>query len=105
MADTIRQYLKRRARRSQMIAGVLWVGLLAIMVFVPGRKMIPWFLVGFAAFAGAVLYGLYARCPKCRAVLGHCVAGRIAFKGGRLFPKPKFCPYCGVSFEEPCPNG
>ena len=79
--------------------------MVVFVVFKHDRAMIPWFLVGFAAFAGAVLYGMYARCPKCRAILGYCVTGRIQFKGSRLFPRPKFCPYCGVGLDEPFPEG
>lgn len=76
-----------------------------MMIFMPAPAMLPWFFVGFAAFAGAVLYAMYARCPKCRAVLGHCVVGRMRFKRSRMFARPNFCPYCGVSLDEPYPQG
>ena len=105
MPHTIRQQLDRRTRRAGIVAGILWVGLLAMMIFMHTPAMLPWFLVGFAAFGGTALYAVYARCPKCRAVLGHCVVGRMHFKRSRLFARPNFCPYCGVSFDEPCSQG
>ena len=105
MPETIRRHLMHRARRGQTVVVVLWVGLAASAVFIHDRAMIPWFLAGFVVFAGSVLYAMYVRCPKCRAILGYCVTGHIRLKGSRLLPRPNFCPYCGVSLDEPYPKG
>lgn len=52
---------------------------------------------GMLMFGSAMLLLSRQRCPRCKATLGN-----LAVTLGIPFVKqPNFCPYCGVSFDEP----
>lgn len=107
MNQTIRDYLKRRVRLCLAFAAGGWLlialgGALAQRLpdTVP-RPAIP--LVGFVLFFGAILtMQRSVKCPKCRAKLGQTIAMPLAFKWGSG-PQVNFCPFCGVSLDEPRP--
>jgi len=52
-----------------------------------------------AGFGAAIIAMLWINCPRCSARLGQSIAGSLAIPG--LRPQPNFCPYCGVSLDEP----
>jgi hypothetical protein len=57
-------------------------------------------ICGIAFLAGVLTLAFGVRCPKCGMPLGE-LAFRIATT---LFGrKANFCPYCGVSLDDPCP--
>jgi hypothetical protein len=97
MSETIRDYLKRRVRWTWGIAFACW--LVAAFAGSAGVKN-PFFLVAaVAGFGGATLSMLWIKCPRCSVRLGQSIAGTLAIPG--LRPQPNFCPYCGVSLDEP----
>jgi hypothetical protein len=54
-------------------------------------------------FMGAILALNYlVKCPKCANNLGRTIALPVGLSLG-TGRKIKFCPYCGVSLDEPCP--
>jgi len=60
--------------------------------------------VGAILFAGAILAMQWTlKCPKCKARVGQTIAMPLAFSWG-AGPKINFCPYCGVSLDEPVPG-
>ena len=60
-------------------------------------------LVGFVMFGGSILaLQRIAKCPKCRANLSQTIAMPLALSWGSG-PRISFCPYCGVSLDEPRP--
>ena len=66
------------------------------------RAAVP--LVGFALFGGAILaLQTVVKCPKCKARLGQTIAMPLALSI-RSGPKVNFCPFCGVSLDEPVPQ-
>jgi hypothetical protein len=108
MNETIRDVLKRRVRWCAAIAGIGFVGFIAVPMTAIGQQhsgppmalaVVAWFL-----FAGALvgLQWFAAKCPKCSRRMGQEIAMRVglAIRG----KPPNYCPYCGVSFDEPLPN-
>jgi hypothetical protein len=98
---TVRDYLLRRARFGKVLtyAGMGLV-LVAFFVLEPARtrSVIPYALG--LMIIGALVTHLAVRCPKCRGNLAFAPIGRF-----RIFGKQSnFCPYCGVSMEDPCPK-
>ncbi|HEY3852451.1 MAG TPA: hypothetical protein VGL87_15860 [Steroidobacteraceae bacterium] len=97
---TIRDYIKRRVRWGFGIGVASW---LVIAISGPmgfgGPKLGYLPVIGVFGFMGAIASFLFIRCPKCSARLGQTIAMPAAF---RLFgPQVKYCPYCGVSLDEP----
>jgi hypothetical protein len=96
--ETIRDYIKRRVRWSMAIGFAGW------LVFgsgiVTGNQAISPFVdaVGALMFGGAILAMQWIKCPKCSTRLGQ-IGMTLAVPG--LKPQPNFCPYCGVSLDEP----
>jgi hypothetical protein len=76
------------------VAAGAWLILFA--AFKPG--FIP---VGFVLAGLAMLPDQYAlRCPRCFQRIGRQICMRVAYT---LYEKSCVCcPYCGVSFNEPC---
>jgi hypothetical protein len=98
---TIRDYLKKRTRLITGVAFCGWV-LLPISAIVSGRghPPVPLFVAGVVVFGGALLVLLFrVRCPKCQTPFRQ-LAGEIAFQWGTR-RRVNFCPYCGVSMDEP----
>jgi hypothetical protein len=100
MGETIRDYIKRRVRWGFGIGFVSWlfIALTSNMGFGgPRPGYLP--VIGVFGFIGAILSFLFIRCLKCRARLGQTIAVPAAFSLSG--PKVKYCPYCGVSLDEP----
>jgi hypothetical protein len=57
------------------------------------------FLAGVLGFGGAILSTIWIKCPRCSVRIGQSIAGAMAIP--LLKPQPNFCPYCGVSLDEP----
>jgi hypothetical protein len=97
MNETIRAYLKRRVRWCLAIAIAGW--LIIIATSVGGRGANPGFpMLGFLTFGGAIVALQWIKCPRCVVRLGQ-LAMILGVPG--LKPQPNFCPYCGVSLDEP----
>jgi hypothetical protein len=108
MTPTIRDYLKRRTRTLQATALCGWL-ICAGGVFLmsPSTSCRPRcgssapplpVLLGFPLFGGAIVWMMFfTKCPRCSGRLGHLLTTT-----GGFFSKPvNFCPYCGVSLDEP----
>ena len=58
-----------------------------------------WIAAAFGTLFCAILsVQLFVKCPRCSQRLGH-IAMPLVIPGFK--PKPNFCLYCGVSFDEP----
>jgi hypothetical protein len=57
-------------------------------------------IVGTVVFGAAMLLIQRVKCPKCSTPLGQ-IASAIAFRWHRRI---NYCPYCGVSLDEPVPH-
>lgn len=104
MPETIRERVKRRVRRTTCVAFTAWAVAAIALITTHGRTPAPILVLAFIVFAACVLYILLTRCPKCSAVLGQCVTNHVGIRMGRMFPRPNYCPYCGVSLDDPCPS-
>ena len=103
MQPTIRDVIKRRMRWLTLVAIAGWL-LVGLSIQFPrnGQPPPPLVIVGFLVFAGALLAMQRAvRCLKCSTPLGK-IAATIAF--GLWGRRVNFCPYCGVSLDEPVPH-
>src|ERR1700741_901816 len=99
---TIRDFLKRRARlpMSAVLVLALVAGVSAAMA---KHGRLPFWFVGFffLLIAGTFAWVLQSiRCPRCNSNLASVAAhfGPFAFLSRQ---SPRFCPFCGVSFDEP----
>lgn len=108
MNQTIRDYLTRRIRWCLAFALGGWLlialggGLAGYLPAALPRPAIP--LLGFAVFFGAIIaMQRWIKCPKCKANLGRTIAMPLAFHLGSG-PRVSFCPFCGVSLDEPRPG-
>ena len=101
MAITIRDFIKRRMRIIAAIAFGGWLFLPLSAALSPDHhEFPPLAFLGAAIFGGALLsFFFLVRCPKCRTRYGQ-VASEIAFHFGSK-RRVNFCPYCGVSLDEP----
>jgi hypothetical protein len=102
MGETIRDYIKRRVRWGFGIGFVSWLFVALSSTagfFGPKAGYVP--IIGVFGFMGAIVSFMFIRCPKCRTRIGQTIAMPAAM---RLFgPQVKFCPYCGVSLDDPMP--
>jgi hypothetical protein len=100
MNQSIRDYIKRRVRWFAAVAVLGWLMVFLGGLFLRGQpmeKLLP--LIGFLVFVGSMLgVQWFARCPRCSARLRQ-LAFTIGFPV--LSQRPNFCPYCGVSLDEP----
>jgi hypothetical protein len=97
---TIRDYIKRRVRWGFGIAVASWlfVAFTSNMGFGgPTPGYLPF--IGLFGFMGAAVSFLLIRCPRCRVRIGQTIAVPAAFRLSG--PQVKYCPYCGVSLDEP----
>jgi hypothetical protein len=106
MNRTLRDQIKRRMGWciGAFVCGWVLIGLgtevARSMPAVP-RELLP--LIGVALFAaGALAMNFLVKCPKCHARLARTIAMPVAFSFGSG-PKVCYCPYCGVSLDEPIP--
>jgi 4-hydroxybenzoate polyprenyltransferase len=99
--DTIRARLKRRVRWTMAIGFTGFVLALLSPLGIP-KEYAPFLALGpLLFFAAIIIVQWFTKCPKCDTRMGQEMAQRIAFT---FFGKtPNFCPYCGVSLDEPCP--
>jgi hypothetical protein len=99
MDGTIRDYIKDRVRWCLAIGIAGWLA--AASDFFWRNQMLTPIVsaAGIIMFGGAILAVQWIKCPKCSTKLGQ-IAMSLAVPG--LRPKPNFCPYCGVSLDEPC---
>lgn len=101
MNPTIRDVIRRRTRQLLLIGLMGWLMFPAAAALGhKNRPVMPLFIVGGILFAVAVIGLQRVRCPKCAAPLGQ-FAMPIAIAWRR---KINFCPYCGVSLDEPAPQ-
>jgi hypothetical protein len=97
MNETIRDYLKRRVRWCMAVGIGGWVIFASSIVTHVDNPMIN--ILGFVMFGGSILALQWMlKCPRCSVRLGQ-IAMTLGIPG--LKPQPNFCPYCGVSFQEP----
>jgi hypothetical protein len=98
---TIREFLAARRRNLMIVGFAAWLGF-AGSAFLGSRFEIPWLPFVFFALFGAVILLLFfwLKCPRCGGTLGAMNASFT--KGGRFMPRCiNYCPYCGVSLDEP----
>jgi hypothetical protein len=105
MNQTIRDYIKRRVRWLFAVGVAGWLSFPLSQFAIheeSGNKVaaaLP--LLGMFVFMGAILALNWAlKCPRCRANLGRTIALPVGLRFSG--PKVNFCPYCGVSLDEPC---
>jgi hypothetical protein len=102
MHETIRNFIKRRVRWFMAIGLLAWLSI-PLWLSVTHEREQPYVpFAAMAVFASAALgMQLFVRCPRCKVRLG-----QIGVQVGINFLKPtvNFCPYCGVSLDEPLPH-
>lgn len=90
MPETIRERLKRRVRRSTIVAFTAWAVAAVSLITTHSRAWAPIWILAVIVFVASVLYSLFTRCPKCSAVLGQCVTNHVGIRVGqcplRRFP-------------------
>jgi hypothetical protein len=97
MNHTIRDYLKRRVWRCMAVGIGGWLLVATSMGSHIDHPIIS--ILGVLMFAGAILaLQLMTKCPRCSARLGQIAMGLGV---PWLKPQANFCPYCGVSLDEP----
>ena len=99
MQETMRNFIKRRIRWFMAIGLLAWLSIPAWISLTRDRERPYVPFAAMAVFASAVLgMQFFVRCPKCKVRLG-----QIAVQVGINFLKPtvNFCPYCGVSLDQP----
>ncbi len=55
--------------------------------------------VGAVGFAGGLLSVVWIKCPRCSVRVGQSIANSLVVPFFK--PVPNYCPYCGVSLDEP----
>ena len=98
---SIREFLLARRRKLSLFGIAVWLGTF-IAGFVAFKYHVPWLrLPFFALLAVVVLLAIrWTKCPRCGGSLGAenaTLSGRSLYLTGRI----DFCPYCGVSLDEP----
>jgi hypothetical protein len=105
---TIRQFLAARRRKFIIAVIACWLGGFMSMVAASETQRPPsWLVVATTVFFAGVLLAIFAifffiRCPRCKGSLG---ANNAPLVRDHLFARRiNFCPYCGVSLDEPYEN-
>ena len=91
--------MRRRVLLGGGLAGVGMLANLVLIELVPDQGNNPIFVLGLIpVVAGILLIAFGIRCPRCRTNFGVAAAGQLSVSesGGM-----KFCPFCGVSLDEP----
>jgi hypothetical protein len=96
MNETIRAYIKRRVRWCMAIGIGGWAVIATSIGTRIDNPIVS--ILGFLMFGGAILALQWIKCPRCSVRLGQ-IAMTLGVPG--LKPQPNFCPYCGVSLDEP----
>jgi hypothetical protein len=107
MNETIRDVLKRRVRWCVAVGAaglVVFIAAPLTAISLHGQPNPALVVLGWGLFAAALvsLQWFAAKCPKCSQRMGQEIAMRVALAIRRK--PPNYCPYCGVSFDEPVPN-
>src|SRR5579862_1203729 len=96
---TIRDHIRRRVRVLSTVSVGAWLLFPLSAAISRGHDPPLMAIIAAVLFASAFLYlQLAVRCPKCVRRLGQTIAMPVAFAGKSA---PNFCPYCGVSLDEP----
>jgi hypothetical protein len=102
---TIRDYVKQRTRWALGVAALAWLTVMALLS-VPSisksRDWPAWFLPCGAVMFLAIQAPKLIKCPRCFRRFGD-TANRIGVPLWRA--TINFCPHCGVSLDEPMPDG
>lgn len=98
MSETNRRYVKKRVywALGAGVGGWLLVMLTGATTESNARASI---ILGFLIVLVSAIATRWIKCPKCSTRLGQSVAIHVAVPAGR--PRINFCPYCGVSLDEP----
>src|SRR4030088_2919847 len=96
MNETIRAYIKRRVRWCMAIGIGGWAVIATSIGTRIDNPIVR--ILGFLMFGGAILALQWIKCPRYSVRLGKI---EITIGVRRLKPHPTFCPYCGVSLDEP----
>jgi hypothetical protein len=100
MESTIRDVIKRRVR---WFYGAAAAGFVLVMVGVGDKTPVPIELVAWALLFGGTFSAQWlVQCPRCSTRLGQ-LAATIGFNWTKR-RTVRFCPYCGVSLDEPVPH-
>lgn len=99
--ETIRNRIKRRVRLCVGVGLLSWLSFFLVPIIGDGKPQPPLMLLGLALLAGALIALQFAiKCPRCSQRLGQEIGMRV---GVSIWKKPpNFCPYCGVSLDQPC---
>jgi hypothetical protein len=97
MNESIRDYLTRRVRWAMGVGLCAWLAMAASAASGVRNPLVVF--AGMLTFGGAIISTLWIKCPRCSVRLGQSIAGTLAIP--MLRPQPNFCPYCGVSLDEP----
>ena len=99
---TIRELLLSQLRRLMLVGFGCWLAF-AVAGIAGSSGYVPTWVafIPFVGFGGTILSLLFrVRCPRCGGRLGQMAA--LLNPKWRAFNRPvNFCPYCGVSLEEP----
>ena len=103
---TIRQYIKRRVRWAALIlvAGFAIFALPDTILDAQHKFSGAWNVLRFAMalpFLAGIILLHNIRCPRCKSGLGETIAWAVTFPNFR--PRPRHCPFCSVSLDEPMP--
>lgn len=100
MAETIRDYFKRRTRRALKLCAV-GIVIVALGITLYGFGYAPpgevGFVIGLVILCAGLWYLDRTKCPRCLARLSATASS------ARLLHPINFCPYCGASLDAPRP--
>jgi hypothetical protein len=96
---SIRDGLRRKKRWALIVLFGSW--LLFAFTIVPSAAEVPVLAIvpGIVFFCTFVFLAFFIRCPRCRGNLGVLNAGFS--KVVPFYTVINYCPYCGVSLDEP----
>lgn len=98
---TIREYLSGRRYKALALILLSWVTC-GGSTLIASKTQLDWLPIPFflAIIAAMILMWRLVRCPRCSGPVGMF---RVSLSGRRTFlNRPiNYCPYCGVSLDEP----
>src|SRR5215475_13146643 len=100
MAETIRDYFKRRTHRALQLCAVgIAIAVIAVALFASGYTLAAEVgaVIGVVIVFSGLSYLELTRCPRC--------LSRLSASGtSARLPHPiNFCPYCGANLDGPRP--